>query len=277
MKRIFQFAAAGLTTLVLTSAASRGAAVLYASTFLENELLTFDVATGQATPAGTLGNTSPYGLAVRNGELYTFDPNLDRVRQIDPISGSITGTPIDIGVGDRVGEGDIAFRADGVGFLSSALDGNTLAVTNDLFSFDLVNGTSTRIGTTRIGTEGITLDGLAFGPTGTLFALGQGQGQLLTVDPATGAVTVVGDLGVPQDSPFGALTFSENGTLYAAIDDALYTVNTSTGMATAVNADGTDFGSISGLAFVPVPEPASLALIALGMVFCERRRRRSPM
>lgn len=254
--------------LLTTAGSSLGQDRLYGVTFFNNELISFDLVTGDASQVGFLGaGVSPYGIANRGGALYTFDPNADRIRQIDPNTGTVTGAPINIGVGNLLGEGDLVFRADGMGFLSNALAAD-LTQANDLFSFNLLAGTSTRLGTT-----GVTIDALAFSPSGVLFALGQGEGRLFTVNQTNGATTVVGELGVPQDSSFAGLTFAPNGTLYATIDDALYTLNVATGAATPVNAFGTNFGAISGLAFGPVPEPTTTAMLAVGVLALIRRRR----
>ena len=273
MKSILRFSAgAAGAWLLFAGLPAHGQQTLFGTTFFDNQLISFNLGTGEATLVGPLGsNVSPYGLANRGGSLYTFDPNIDRIRQINPTTGAIIGSPIDIGVGNLLGEGDIAFRADGLGFLTTALNPTTFEITNDFFSFNLLTGTSTRIGST-----GVTIDALAFSPTGTLFALGQGEGRLFTINTATGATTVVGELNVDQNSSFAGLTFAPDGTLYAAIDDQLFTVNPATGAATSVDpmGFGPNFGAISGLAFA-VPEPTSAALLSVGLLLAANRRRRN--
>ena len=61
------------------------------------------------------------------------------------------------------------------------------------------------------------------------------------------------------------MTFDANGTLYVAGGGSFYTLNPVTGVATFL---GNQSAVLSGLAFVPtvaVPEPATLALLALGL------------
>jgi hypothetical protein len=55
----------------------------------------------------------------------------------------------------------------------------------------------------------------------------------------------------------------------------LYTVNISTGARTLVGSMSDQLGSSDnrGLAFVPVPEPASMAVLGLGALTLLRRRR----
>lgn len=220
---------------------------LYGLTFFGSEL--FTVETGGSGGEGTLVAASPvklsgYGLATFRGRLYTFDPNTDQLRQLNPVNGTVLSSR-DLGTGNLTGEGDLAIRQDGVGFLASALS-PSLEVSNDLYRFNLGGGTATRVGTTDV-----PLDALAFDQNSVLYALGQGEGVLYTVDQATAKLTTVGPLGVPQNSPFAALTFGPSGTLYASLDDRLYTVNAATGTATPLNPEALDLGfsSVSGLAF----------------------------
>jgi hypothetical protein len=108
-----------------------------------------------------------------------------------------------------------------------------------------------------LGIGGSQATGLAFSSGGTLYTTATGanaNGELLTVNPATGAATVVGNLGVSQ----GQLAFAPNGTLYLAYTESvlgngedvggLATVNPVTGLATPVGNIG--FDDVFGLAFL---------------------------
>ena len=179
-----------------------------------------------------------------------------------------------------LGQGGLAFQSPTVGYLTSALDPTTFATVNSLYRFDISTGQSVNLAP---GGTSDTLEALAFSPGGTLYPLGKLDGDLYKVSTATGALTLVGNVGFNVGNPVGSLTFGPDGTLYATLNDALYTLNTMTGLATAVSTDpsaSTGFSSISGLAFVPaaVPEPASLAAwglfaaVALGGRRLARRR-----
>jgi hypothetical protein len=236
-----------------------GAQSFYGLSFFGNELISIDASGTGSLIGSTSENVTGYGLAYRGNQLFTFDPNADLLRTIDPATAAL-GTSFSIGVGDLIGEGDLAFRRDGMGFLASALSPD-FTPTNDLFRFDITSGTSTRIG----GTE-VTLNGLAF-VGDTLYGLGkEGMPSLYVVDQDTAALTAVGSLGIMAGSPFGALTSDKSGNLYGVIDDRLYFIDAASGAASMVDPEVLDLGfaSISGLVVAPqaaaVPEPSTYTL-----------------
>lgn len=248
---------------------------LYGVTALDSQLFTIDPVTGSGTLVGSLGGTvTPYGIAALGNTLYTFDPNTDRIRPIDPTSGS-AGSAINIGVGDLQGEGDLTFRSDGTGFLVTVFESG-INMVNDLYTFDIAKGTSTRIGSTGTPIDGLAFDGSA------LYGLGQADGTLYRIDLSNASASPVGSLGIEHNSPFGGLAFGPNGTLYAAVDDRLVTVDKATGAASLVDPNVLDFGfsSVSGIAFranggaTSVPDGGpGLAMISLtlaGLVFSAR-------
>jgi hypothetical protein len=77
---------------------------------------------------------------------------------------------------------------------------------------------------------------------------------LYRVNPLTAALTPVGNLGVTNNTPIGALTFTPKFGLVASLNDRLYSVNETTGAASVIDVNVLDFGfsSISGLAVVPL-------------------------
>ena len=105
------------------------------------------------------------------------------------------------------------------------------------------------------GNYGIT--GMAFHPTtGVLYASADnksaGPGSLLTINPATGLVTVVGSFNLPAGNTMTDLAFdARTGTLYGISSTGgsnLYTVNTVTGAATLVALSGITFTEGGGIA-----------------------------
>jgi hypothetical protein len=115
----------------------------------------------------------------------------------------------------------------------------------NLITIDPATGAGTLVGNTGAG----VVPALAVDPiTGTMYAAtGAGFPALFTVDPATGVATLVGDTGLGF-AGVGALDFSSDGTLFAAVNiagnggtgsDHLATIDTATGVATVIGPFGT--------------------------------------
>ena len=241
------FSAAGLAR-----SAHLSGLTLFGITWFGDELIVVDPMTGAARSVGPLGETIfAYGIAARDGKLYTFDQVKNRIREINLVTGRLT-SEIDVGLNGLAGEGDLTFRSDGVGFLVSNLN-DAAQPTMDLYTFDVVTRTSLKIGSLNVA-----IDGLAFDSAGTLYGLGQGDATLYTINTTTATATAVGTLGVEMNSPISGMAFAPkapNGTedLYASIDDRLFIIDKNTGAATPVSTDVLDFGfsSVSGLVFAP--------------------------
>jgi hypothetical protein len=257
---------ASLLVLAGLGAGSARAELLYAVTF-GDQLIRVDTATGAGALVGPLSSPmAAFGLGFRGPNLYTFDQTADLLRQLNPPTGA-TVASINIGVGNLAGEGAVDFRGDGIGFLSQSSGG-----TGQLFRFDITVPGSTPI----TGPGGLipSMDGLAFAPDGTLYGIRQGGGALYTINPTTGATTLVGLTGLGDPFILGGLTFAGDGNLYAALSNQggpsfLYRVNQTTGAATLIGNIG--FTGVSGLtsgnvADVAIPEPVSLAVFGLGLV-----------
>ncbi len=262
MKLLRKTLAAGLIALFagFEPAESR-AGFAYGVTYFADQLVSIDTTTGLGSVVGNLSTPlSPFGLAFGGGNLYTFDSTNDVITKINPATAATQATySIGLQAGQLLGQGGLAFQSSTVGFLTSALDPATFNTVNDLYSFNISTGKLTFIAHTAD-----TLEALAFSSTGVLYGLGKNDGDLYTINTTTGAMSLLGNVGVSIGSPTGGLAFAPNGTLYATLDDALYTINTTTGQATAVGGMATynGYDTISGLAFTPgtVPEPSSIVL-----------------
>jgi hypothetical protein len=122
---------------------------------------------------------------------------------------------------------------------------------NAFGTVDLATGAYTNIGTTSVG-----LNGLSFGPNGTLYGMGSNN-TLYTVNPATAGLTLVG----PTNSFFGQsnLAARGDGALFATDPFTngpggfVYRVNPTTGAATSIGQSGLTggFAAPGGLAFGP--------------------------
>ena len=236
---------------------------MYAITF-NNEFLSINTSTGAGTLIGYTDSTmNGFGLGDRGTNIYTFDQEADRIVQLNPATGGTLAT-IDIGTGDIVGEGGIAFRSDGIGFLCSSAGS-----TGQLWSFDITVPSSTAI--TSYGGLNPSMDGLDFNGSDVLYGISQTSANLFTINQTTGATTVVGATGFTSSSGLSGLTYTSDGTLYGVINNALYTINTSTGAATLVGAIG--FNNVSGLtAVVPVPGAVLLGILGLSAVGIKLRK-----
>jgi hypothetical protein len=126
----------------------------------------------------------------------------------------------------------------------------------DLIRIDPNTGNGTLVVTIQAPYD---IRALAFSPAGALYAVTNGGGlgatgvpdDLVTIDPSTGIVTVIGNTG---REAIQALAFAANGTLYAwDINRGLLTINTTTAAATLVNPAITpgSVADIQSIAFSP--------------------------
>jgi hypothetical protein len=132
------------------------------------------------------------------------------------------------------GEADFIYAADGQA-------GNPAT---NLYVINTANGSVV----TTVGPIGFAVTGMAFDPaTGVLYGVtaprGTGTRELITINTATGAGTVVGPLGVTIDE----ISFASDGTLFAwsgrTSASSLFRINLNTGAATKVGDSGVvDFG-----------------------------------
>lgn len=103
----------------------------------------------------------------------------------------------------------------------------------EIYRIELLSGLSVRIAS--LGGIGSYV-GLAFGTDRLLYAIDARDDQLVRIDPASGALTPIGDLGV--DIGFSGLAFDSSSTLWMAGGSNLYNVDATTGEATLVGAFG---------------------------------------
>jgi DNA-binding beta-propeller fold protein YncE len=274
-----------LCLLTILLAAPAHAGTLYGVTAGNpGALHTINTSNGATTPVATLGGAGPQthwsGLEFYKGLLYgigfdntgvTNNP-LAQFVSIDPVTGATTiiaPTP-----NTNVDEGyyyALAVNA-ATGVFYSYNDAE-----NQLYSITTA-GVFTPIG----GTAGLDwFDGFAFDPgSGLLYGVGNAEDpsfRLYTINTGTGDQTLIGSLGVTLGEFAGLAIDPGTSTLYLAESGLgttnFYTVDRATGAATLFGSDtGLNF---TGLAYDPVPEPATLALTgsAFGALLWLRRRR----
>jgi hypothetical protein len=218
---------------------------------------------------GSTGNGSNYPAATR-AHLVTVNTATGAVTDIGAFNAS-PNTMV-----------DIAFNSSGQLF---GIGSNADAV---LFSINTTTGAATGI-TTPGTVPGTVGGGLAFHPTTGVLYASPLPTNFGTYNPTTGAYTNIGTpapLPAGTTSSFAAMKFNPAGVLYAANLDTPQTGSSTTPkvshlvtinlMTAAVTDLGQSINNLDAIAFVPVPEPASvLAAGAAGLGFVLRRSRRS--
>ena len=132
------------------------------------------VSINKATGVGTSITKIPspyttFGLAFRGSNLYTWNQLTNRLMQLDPVTGNVL-TTINLGIGNTLGSGggDIAFRSDGIGFLSAG---------SRFYQFDITGPSSTLI----TNSLSATLTGLAFDSADVLYGACASSSKLFIV------------------------------------------------------------------------------------------------
>jgi hypothetical protein len=137
---------------------------------------------------------------------------------------------------------------------------NDVAIAGNLYTINLANGTATLVGAIRLGGgKPIGVTGMAVHPSdGTIFGITSEQSpnsprSLVTINPASGAATLVGELGVVGSD----IAFDTKGTLYMWLPGTsqLGIVNTSSASVTPLGKPA------------PAGSPAGIAIDPQDMVF----------
>lgn len=239
-----------------------------------NEFGTLDLTTGAFTSIATLAlpaGDAMFGMGFANGILYGVDsgPNAN-LWQINTSNGDLTSV------------GTVGYSASGA---SSDANGNLYVISQDVgayyYTLSLPSTTPTSVFSTGISNAGglmaVTPDGSQLFAT-ALNANGNPAYDLLSINPTTGAVSTVGNLGGTFTPDTGLFV---GGTLYGfdTTSDAIVTINTSTGLGTQVATYSLPNGdTIYSVAYLPEPSGLVLSLIATvvaGSFGVIRHRRRT--
>jgi len=255
--------------LIFGCLAGAASADLYGlSSNFPGTVYTIDSGTGAATPLVTVtgaNGTSFTDIEFLNGVAYACD--------VSTSSGWAFGT-IDLTTGNFTTLTNQDGSANWFGLA-------TKQSTNQLFTVDFDAGnilkSMTPLGvTTTIGATGVTVRGLTYDSANdTLYATD--ANSLYWLNQSTGAATLIGSFNGPSgdaDLAYDPLT----DTLYlnSTGTNSLYSVDKATGNANLIGANNASGAYIDGLGnLTPVPEPATMAALGLGVAALLRRRRRA--
>lgn len=226
---------------------SPGAGRCWAAADQSDRFVNVDAATGVPTEVGPLNAPNVEAIAINPANLSVVGADEDHLGLIDTSTGELTSLPMAFGSADGSAGTIVISDVDGLAFDRSSgvlyglenrggadaliqIDAATGAVVQDAFGagvdYVLVAGAGI----------GDNMEDLAFHPsTGTLYGVDGSNDNLVIIDPATGAASVVGGLGAGLQG----LGFDPAGTLYGTAGRRMYAVSLATGQANQIGTGNT--------------------------------------
>jgi hypothetical protein len=208
------------------------------------DLVLIDRATGAGSFIGPIGfGAANAGAADSQGRIFTHNSSSDQLILVDPVTGAgsvylnLTGRPVGYGIRG------MAFDAQDQ--LYVALSQASTSVIDPLATIDMTTGAYTVVGQTAR----TDIQGLAFSPSGELYASGAG-GNLYLLNVVTAAATTIATGTLGGDGQ--ALDFDGDGTFYAT-RNSLRTIDPVTGA--TIQVIGSTGFDIRGTAIVGLTPP----------------------
>ncbi|MCB9851271.1 MAG: PEP-CTERM sorting domain-containing protein [Phycisphaerales bacterium] len=275
MRNKFALCAVAAFAAILLVVQPAAATPLIGNDWATGTLYDINPNTGAASNPRATGVPNLTGISLGpDGFLYGImaaSPGPARLHKINPS----TGASIEVGVTNKnfVTEGDIDF--DPISGLLFAIQETESGNDRSLFTVNPNDASTAEVG---IISNSSDLSAMAFDAAGDLWVIDTAftNDKLHKVNKATGAIMSTVALSQPLGAVAGMDFDPASGILYVADGftdgtDQLFTLNTTTGLLTAVGPTGLTNG-LAGLEFVP--EPASLTLLLVGAFACTSRRRR---
>jgi hypothetical protein len=284
----------GLTALTMTGLLAATAATASAEPILAittgNVLLSFDSATPGTTSAvmvSGIGADQIIGIDVRpatkqlyglssTSNLYVIDALTGNASLVGVLGTPLNGTSFGVDFNPTVDRLRVTSDADQNLRINPASPGGAGTLVDTSLAYSAMDSNAGANPT--VGGSAYT-NNFNGATTTTLYGIDTALNTLVTQNPANnGTLFTVGGLGFDVTTLLGFDISGRTGLAYAAWATAggpsvLYGVNLSTGLATMIGTINTPAGQqVRGLA-APVPEPATMALLGIGLLAGLRRRR----
>ncbi len=283
--------ALGLVSAALLSSATMAHAVLVYGLTSTNGLVSFDTANpGTVTPVGLISQAGIVDIDFSpvNGLLYAFDATGAGYRiNLTTAVATLAVTP-GTAFNGSVTDADFNPVADRVRIYTNGTTTENYRLTPDAGAFNnagLVAGQVTADGqfnndpadpAVLVGSaytnnfDGASATSLySIDTTGDRLVLNSGAPQFNTIGTVGTNLGIAGGVGSNVGFDIG-----QNSIAYLSNDQALYTVDLTTGLATSIGAIGAGGTGLKSIAVAAVPEPATAALAAFGLLGVLARRRR---
>jgi hypothetical protein len=251
--------------VAILTVGAMGTALSAPFAYVLNTNTTIDMVNASANTGSTIGSSTVASTSLAaspTGTLYSANGA--------GVLWNVTGAPIPVGPTGRTQIADLDYANNGLwGFSNSS---------KELFFFDL--GSSSVTYSQTISVPGsLTFTGVAHqASTGNVYLSGNNglNSDFLMMVPAFGTSALpIGSMTHGDNfSYISDIDFDASGTLYAMtwFNRWFYTVNTANGATTFVSSG--PHRDTTGMALNSVPEPATMATLALGLVALRRGRGR---